>query len=158
VRSSTATKYQRPDTPPPEYDSTYRRRSRSRRAVHFRPDWGYGPARGAPDTAGHHGGARALSESPGASSGSGGGGGGGGFFRGSPKIRWDPEEEQRLVELVEATGTSNWHLKAAQLATGRTGPAVQQHWRVFLSAYQRQHGQMCVRAVGAVHPPALLTD
>eukprot|EP01047_Picozoa_sp_COSAG01_P036897 COSAG01_NODE_2901_length_6889_cov_23.654741_2_plen_106_part_00 len=74
------------------------------------------------------------------------GGGGGGFFRGSPKIRWDPEEEQRLVELVEATGTSNWHLKAAQLATGRTGPAVQQHWRVFLSAYQRQHGQMCVRA------------
>ena len=50
----------------------------------------------------------------------------GGYDENNP---WTPEETERLRQMVMATGSGNWADKAKQLGTGRTGPAVDSHWR-----------------------------
>ena len=46
----------------------------------------------------------------------------------APKL-WTVQDDAKLRQLIETTGTGNWEEKARQLGGGRSGNAVSHHWR-----------------------------
>ena len=66
--------------------------------------------------------------------------------------RWNQEEDQRLLTLVEQLGTegkSDWASIAQQLGTGRTPTAVDQHWNILTGKRPKPSGKSPSAATGA---------
>ena len=70
---------------------------------------------------------------------------------GQPCARWTAEEEERLQEVVAQLGDKCWEMIAERLGSGRSGPGIQQHWRIMCSRSMGGMGQHAASPCGTGH-------
>ena len=71
--------------------------------------------------------------------------------RGSSRT-WTEEEDRDVLRMVDESGPGDWHSKATQLGTGRSGGATYNRWRKLGGAYPNEPtGTKRPRAIGHTH-------